>query len=76
MFDSLSGHRNFPVLDMKSGYHQIEILEEHKQRTDFKVGCLGFFEFNKMLFGLANEPATYQRLQEECLSNFCKGYKP
>lgn len=78
ILDSLSGNRYFTVLDMKSGYHQIEILEEHKQRTAFTVGPLGFFEFNKMPFGLANAPATYQRLQEECLGDlhlkFCYIY--
>lgn len=49
---------------MKSGYHQIEIEEQHKERPTFTVGLLGFFEFNKMSFGLANAPATYQRLQQ------------
>lgn len=50
---------------MKSGYHQIEIEEQHKERTAFTVGPLGFFEFNKMSFGLA----TYRRLQEQCLGD-------
>ena len=54
---------------MKSGYHQIEVEESHKERTAFTVGTLGFYEFNKMSFGLANAPATYQRLQEECLGD-------
>lgn len=69
ILDSLSGNKYFTVLDMKSGYHQIEIIEKHKQRTAFTVGPLGFFEFNKMPFGLANAPATYQRLQEQCLGD-------
>lgn len=69
ILDSLSGNKYFTVLDMKSGYHQIEIEEQHKERTAFTVGPLGFFEFNKMSFGLANAPATYQRLQEQCLGD-------
>lgn len=69
ILDSLSGNKYVTVLDMKSGYHQIEIIEKHKQRTAFTVGPLGFFEFNKMPFGLANAPATYQRLQEQCLGD-------
>ena len=52
---------------MKSGYHQVEIAEEHKERTTFTVGSLGFYEYNRMPFGLTNAPATYQRLMEECL---------
>lgn len=51
---------------MKSGYHQIKIEERQKERTTFTVGQLGFYEFNKMSFGLANAPATYQWLQEQC----------
>jgi hypothetical protein len=38
---------------MKSGYHQIEIEEEHKERTAFTVGPLGFYEYERMPFGLA-----------------------
>lgn len=55
---------------MTSGYHQIEIQEQHKERTAFAVGPLGFFEFNKMSFGTANVPATYQRLQKQCLGDW------
>ena len=65
MFDALSGARYFTTLDMKSGYHQIEIEGSHKERTAFTVGPLGFFEYNRMPFGLCNSPATYQRLMNE-----------
>jgi hypothetical protein len=69
ILDSFSGNRCFTVLDMKSGYHQIEIEEKHKERTAFTVGPLGFYKFNKMSFGPANAPATYQQLQERCLGD-------
>lgn len=67
ILDSLSGNKYFSILDMKSGYHQIEIDEKHKERTAFTVGPLGFYEYNRMAFRLANAPATYQRLMEQCL---------
>ena len=63
---------------MKSGYHQIELYEPHKERTAFTVGPLGFFEFNRLPFGLVNAPATYQRLMEDCFQglhlNICYIY--
>ena len=67
IFDCLAGNKIFSVLDMKCGYHQVEIEEEHKPRTAFTVGPLGFYEYNRMGFGLTNSPATYQRLMEDCL---------
>ena len=54
---------------MKSGYHQVEIEEEHKPRTAFTVGPLGFWEMNYLAFGLCNAPSTYQRTMEECLGD-------
>ena len=69
ILDTLSGSKYFTVLDMKSGYHQVEVFEEHKCRTAFTVGPLGFWEFNRLAFGLNNSPATYQRLMEQCLGD-------
>ena len=67
IFDVLNGSKLFSTIDMKSGYHQVTVEESHKCRTAFTVGPLGFYEYNKMPFGLSNSPATYQRLMEECL---------
>lgn len=69
IFDCLHGARYFTTLDMKSGYFQVEVEEEHKERTAFTVGAMGFYEYNRMPFGLTNAPATYQRLMQECLGN-------
>ena len=57
MLDCMAGNKYFSTVDMKSGYHQVEILEEHKERTAFTVGPLGLFEYNRMPFGLACAPA-------------------
>jgi hypothetical protein len=59
--DCLADNRYISVIDMKSGFHQVEILEEHKERTAFTVGPLGLYEYNMMPFGLSNSPGKKQR---------------
>ena len=41
--------------------------EESKQYIVFTVGNLGFFERERMPFGLCNVSATFQRLMQSCL---------
>lgn len=45
----------------------MEIEEEDKHKKAFSVGNFGFFECNRMCFGLTNAPATFQRLMEKCM---------
>jgi len=58
--DSLGQSKIFSVLDMASGYFQIAIKPDHKEKTAFSCHR-GHFQFIKMPFGLNNAPATYQR---------------
>ena len=65
--DTLSGSKYFSKLDLRSGYWQVGIKEADKHKTAFSVGPLGFFECNRMAFGLCNAPASFQRLMERCM---------
>lgn len=64
----LTGSKWFSVLDLKSGYYQIEMDEQDKAKTAF-VCPLGFWEFNRMPQGITNAPSTFQRLMEHCMGS-------
>ena len=67
--DCLKGTKYFISLDLKSGYWQVEMVEECKPLTAFTVGPLGFYECKQMAFGAINTPETLQRLMETWLGD-------
>jgi len=69
IFDQLSGNSWFSTLDLKSGYWQVKIRSEDKEKTAFSVGN-GLWQFRVMPFGLCNAPATFERVMEQVLQEF------
>ncbi|KAI4885901.1 hypothetical protein NFI96_005622 [Prochilodus magdalenae] len=66
--DSLTAAKWFSTLDLASGYWQVEIDAQDKEKTAFATRT-GFFEFNVLPFGLCNAPSTFQRLMELVLAD-------
>ena len=69
LIDSLRGAKYFASLDMFSGYHQVKIVDEHKERTAFSTPC-GFYQYVKMPFGLRNAPASFQRMVDKVFEGY------
>lgn len=58
--------RYFTTLDLKSGFHQIELAERNREKTAFSVNN-GKYEFCRLPFGLKNAPSIFQRAIDDVL---------
>lgn len=66
-FALLSGSKWFTVLDLKSGYYQLEVEPADRAKTAFTTP-FGTWQFRKMPQGLTNSPATFQRTMEKVMT--------
>ena len=66
--EASKGAKIFSTLDLKLGYCQVPIKEEHKNKTAFRTSSGQLYESNRLPFGLCNAPATFSILMDNVLS--------
>ena len=76
LYAKLQGYKIFSTLDLRSGYYHIGLSHSAKPKTAFVISGMGKYEFNRVLFGLAQAPAHFQKLINEVLTdcNFAMRY--
>ena len=69
--DLLSGMKYFSTLNLATGYWQVNMSLDSKEKTAFVMHD-GLYEFSVMPFGLCNAPETFQRLMEVTLRGLAR----
>ena len=64
--DALGGSRLFSTLDLTSGYWQVEMEDDAKEKAAFATRS-GLWEWQVLPFGLTSAPSTFERLMETVL---------
>ncbi|KRZ85316.1 Transposon Ty3-I Gag-Pol polyprotein [Trichinella sp. T8] len=70
IFDKVRGAAVFSTLDIQSGFWQIPVNVNDKEKTVFSPGPgMSLFQFTRMLFGLTGALSTFQRAMDSLLKD-------
>ena len=69
----LHGAIIFSKLDLRSGYHQIELHPESRPITTFTTQN-GLYQYTRLMFGVSSAPEIYQHVIQQVLQG-CRGVR-
>jgi hypothetical protein len=61
ILDIVVGHEMYSFMDRYSGYNQVKMVEEDKEKMSFSYEW-GAYAYNVLPFGLCNVLATFQKV--------------
>ena len=73
IFDRFHRSKIFSKIDLRLGYHQVQIKDDDIFKTTFRTRY-GHYEFVIMHFGLINAPAAFMFLMNNILSKYLDNF--
>ena len=64
LFDRVHGAKLFTKIDLRTGFHQIKIHPDDREKTAFRTR-FGSFEYTVLPMGLCNAPGTFMQLMND-----------
>ena len=73
LFDRVHGANVFSKIDLRTGFHQIKIHPDDREKTAFRTR-FGSFEYTVLPMGLCNAPGTFMQLMNETFRDVLDRY--
>ena len=68
VLQDMSNSTVFSKLDLRWGYHQIELSEESREITTF-ITHRGMYRYKRLMFGISSAPEKYQQVIQQTLQD-------